>query len=362
MSLPSAKAISAEIGLLDEADVVVTSRARKERQTALKEALSAVFVKNSGLVTVLEHPLVKTQVNTPETLLTQYGYSQVDDELILKANFDHKRIISTLREADLPVWGRQRPLTLLWMSIENEGDREILADASETETRLQIDLAAKNKGIPILVPVMDLNDIMQISVSDVRGMFTDVVADASKRYRADYFAIADMDQVGGFVRFQVSLFDKANESGVIQPLIHHQAEVLNYEEATEQILTTLAGYFVNQYAFSDSGNSTQTQLSLVGIQSMAQLVEIEAYLRQLSAIKSISLSQFKANTVTYNLSLFGGTEDLQKLLNINKNLTQLDSGNAEFTPDNNTGTMPKFDNLDPNLHSDKPVPLIYQWH
>ncbi|WP_153913483.1 DUF2066 domain-containing protein [Shewanella sp. TC10] len=346
----SPKTISAEIGLLDEADVVVSSRARTERQAALKTALSSVFVKNSGLPSVLEHPLVKAQINKPEVLLTQYGYREIDDELTLKANFDHKRIISTLRQADLPVWGRQRPLTLLWLSIEDEGERSILSDASELDTRAQIDLDSSNKGIPVILPVMDLDDVMKISVSDVRGMFTDVVADASTRYRADYFAVADMDKVGGFVRFQVSLFDKDSQGGIMQPLIHHQAEVLDYQEATDQILSTLAEYFVSQYAFADSGNSAETLLSLTGVQSMAQLVEIESYLNQLSAIKAVSLSQFKANTVTYKLELFGDADDLQKLLNINKRLTeipQLDT-NDELA--------------DMKFAPEQVTTLFYQWH
>ncbi len=346
----SPKAISAEIGLLDEADIVVTSRARSERQAALKTALSAVFVKNSGLPSVLEHPLVKAQINKPEVLLTQYGYSEVDNELILKANFDHKRIISTLRQAELPVWGRQRPLTLLWLSIEDEGERNILSDASELDTRSQIDLDSSNKGIPVILPIMDLDDVMKISVSDVRGMFTDVVAEASTRYRADYFAVADMDKVGGFVRFQVSLFDKSNKGGLMQPLIHQQAEVLDYQQATDQILSTLAEYFVSQYAFADSGNSAETLLSLSGVQSMAQLVEIEAYLNQLSAIKTVSLSQFKANTVTYKLELFGDTDDLQKLLNINKRLTE------------NTFVEPAIEQESTEVAPEQVTTLYYQWH
>ncbi|PMG49494.1 DUF2066 domain-containing protein [Shewanella sp. 10N.286.52.B9] len=361
-ALNSFAVIAAEIALLDEADVVVTSRATNERQVALKQALSTVFIKNSGLTSVLEHPLIKSHINKPESLLTQYGYSQVDDELVLKANFDHKRIISALREAELPVWGRQRPSTLLWMSIENAGDRAILADAAESDIRTQIDLDANNKGIPILLPVMDLDDVMQVNVSDVRGMFADVVANASKRYQADYFAMADIDQVGGFVRFNVALFDKGNASGVMQPLINHQAEVADYEQATDEILTRLAGYFVSQYAFADSGNSAQTKLTLVGVQTMAQLVDIEAYLTQLSAIKSVSLSQFKADIVTYNLSLFGDASDLEKLLSINKRLTQIDTVNTVVPPNLNAGQENSINNVDPNLDSETTVSLIYQWH
>ena len=83
---------------------------------------------------------------------------------------------------------------------------------------------------------------------------------------------------------------------------------------------------------------------------MAQLVEIESYLNQLSAIKAVSLSQFKANTVTYKLELFGDADDLRKLLNINKRLTeipQLDTNDEladmEFAPEQVTT-------------------LFYQWH
>jgi hypothetical protein len=339
---------AAEVGKLDEADIAVSSRANDVKNNALKQALAAVFFKNSGSPSVVLNPLVKSQINTPEIILTQYGYYEKNDQLMLKANFDYQRVISTLRQAGLPVWGSQRPLTLLWLSVDENNEQTILADASSADIRVDLTQESNNKGIPLLLPIMDLDDVMQVSITDVRGMFTDVLANASRRYQADYFAIANVDTQGGNVHFSIKLFDKNRTNGVLQALVSQQGDVADYQQATKRMMSILADYYISQYAIASTGSDVATQVRFTGLNSMTQVVHVETYLRQLSAVKSIKLSQFKGNSATYMIELFSSVDDLQRLLNIDSRLTQLDSvGSVESFYE------PKTDNARPKL--------IYQW-
>ncbi|AZG36569.1 DUF2066 domain-containing protein [Shewanella psychromarinicola] len=339
---------AAEVGKLDEADIAVSSRANDVKDHGLKEALAAVFIKNSGLPSVVLNPLVKAQINTPEVILTQYGYYEKNGELMLKASFDHQRIISTLRQAGLPVWGSQRPLTLLWMSVNENNEPTVLADASSADIRIELAQESTNKGIPLLLPIMDLDDVMQVSITDVRGMFTDVLANASARYQADYFAVANVDTQGGNVHFSFKLFDKNRTNGVLQALISQQGNAADYKQATKQMMNILADYYISQYAIASTGNDVATQVSFTGLNNITQVVHVETYLRQLSAVKSIKLSQFKGDSATYSIALFSSVDDLQRLLNIDSRLSQLDTkGSVEsFYESKTDNTKPK---------------LIYQW-
>mgnify|MGYP003648073158 CR=1 FL=1 len=339
---------AAEVNKLDEADITVASRANDVKNNALKEALAAVFLKNSGLPSVVLNPLVKAQINNPEVILTQYGYYEKNGELMLKASFDHQRVISTLREAGLPVWGSQRPLTLLWMSVDENNEPSILADASSADIRSELAQESSNKGIPLLLPIMDLDDVMQVSITDVRGMFTDVLANASTRYQADYFAIANLDTQGVNVHYTIKLFDKNRTNGVLQPLISQQGDATDNQQATKRMMNILADYYISQYAIASTGRDVATQVSFTGLNNMTQLVHVETYLRQLSAVKSLKLSQFKGDAATYTIELFSSVDDLQRLLNIDSRLSQLDT----------VGSVESFY----ESKADNPAPkLLYQW-
>jgi len=339
---------AAEVGKLDEADIAVSSRANDTKDNALKEALATVFLKNSGSPSVVLNPLVKAQINTPEVILTQYGYYEKNGELMLRASFDHQRVISTLRQAGSPVWGSQRPLTLLWLSVDDNNKPTILADDSSADVRVDLTQESNNKGIPLLLPIMDLDDAMQVSISDVRGMFTDVVVNASTRYQADYIAIANMDTKGGNVHFSVKLFDKNSTNGAMQALVSQQGDATDYQQATKQMMSILADYYISQYAIASTGSDVATRVSFTGLNNITQVVHIETYLRQLSAVKSIKLSQFKGNSATYIIDLFGSVDDLQRLLNIDSRLTQLDT----------FGSVASF--YEPKTDEVKPK-LIYKW-
>lgn len=336
-----------EIGQLDEATIAVQSRSSAEKSDALKQALASVFVKNSGSPSVVMHPTVKEKIDSPEVLLIQYGYVMVDDQLSLKASFDHQRVINTLRQADLPVWGAQRPLTLVWLTYNKEADIQILSDSSNDELRANLMQDANNKGIPLMLPVMDLDDVMAISVTDIKGMFIDVISNASNRYDSDYFAVADIGLTGNSASYQLALYDKKITSGIREPLVLHRGDAIDAQEAAKQMVSLLADYHISQYAIASTGDSAEVNVSFVGINTMQKLVDLEKYLKQLSAVKGVVLSQYQQDTATYHLSLFSGIEDLQRLLDIDNRLSRIDS----------MGTVDSyFDNQE-----DKALKIIYQW-
>ncbi|UAL42056.1 DUF2066 domain-containing protein [Shewanella inventionis] len=339
---------AAEVSKLEEADIAVSSRANDVKDNALKEALAAVFLKNSGSPSVVLNPLIKAQINEPEVILTQYGYFEQNGELMLKASFDHQRVVAKLREAGLPVWGSQRPLTLMWITIDENSEPTILADASLSDIRNDLTQESANKGIPVMLPIMDLDDVMGVTVNDVRGGFTDVVFVASARYQSDYFAIANIQNQANSVLFSIKLFNKTRTNGVLQPLVNQQGEAADNQQAVKRMMSILADYHISQYAIASTGSNAATEVSFSGLSNMSQVVNIEAYLSQLSAIKSISLHSFKGSTATYNLVLYSNVDDLQRLLDIDSRLSKLDT----------MGSVESFYQQKTDVSQPK---LIYQW-
>ncbi len=343
---------AAEVTQLDQSLVPVETRSAAERKKAISLGLQHVILKNSGSAAALSNPSVKAKVKSPNSLIRQFGYDEVDGELLLKVNFDHKRILELLREAQLPVWGKQRPLTLVWLVEESSGERKILNDASPVESRTLFQKDAEAKGVPLLFPLMDLDDNMQISVSDVRGMFVNQIELASQRYQADYFVVASMTPNADGVEYSVSLFSKGAEQGGTTPLVSKQQQVSDTEAAVNGIISTVSEYYVSRYAIADSGEQLTSSVTFVDITEMKQLVAIEKYLKQLSAVKAVHISQLQGTSVKYALELFGTLDDLHRLMALDPRIIETSGGYQ-----GDIGSDDNLNSLDPTLVNE----LEYRW-
>ena len=329
-----------EVTILDESLVPVETRSTAERNKAISVALQNVILKNSGATAALTNPIIIARVKSPNTLISQYGYHDIDGELFLKVNFDHKRILELLREAQLPVWGKQRPLTLIWLVEDLDGERSILNDGSLLDSRQIFKLEAEAKGVPLIFPLMDLDDNMQISINDVRGMFVEQIEQASQRYQADYFVVASMSPNANGVEYSVSLFAEGNDEQEMKtPLVTHRQVAVDASAAVTGIISTVSEYYVSRYAIADSGEQLNSTVTFVDISEMKQLVEIEKYLKQLSAVKAVNVSQMLGTRVTYNLELFGSLEDLHRLMALEPRVFEAESNNdGDMSSNNNIET------------------------
>lgn len=315
---------AAEVTQLDESLVSVDNRSTEQRNIGIKQAFDNVVLKNSGLQSALKNPLVAAKHNKPNALMTQYGYQEKEGQLYLKVNFDNRRIVDLLRQANLPVWGKQRPLTLIWLVSDDEnGQRQIVSDESGSQIKKDFSRQANNRGMPFLFPLMDLDDSMRISVSDVRGMFVDTVAGASSRYQADFFIMASIGNSSSGVDYKLSLYPKTSDAASSAPLVSMNSDAQNVNLAISAMMAKVSEYYVDQYATVDSGSQLNTKVTFSGVNTIKQMVDLEHYIGQLRAIKSSQLMQIKGDTVTYDFSLFSTQADLFRVMDLEPRLTPL---------------------------------------
>ncbi|MDB2387511.1 DUF2066 domain-containing protein [Shewanella sp.] len=304
-----------EVHHLDESLVPVESRANNVRAQAIVQAFKNVVLKNTGTQRALTAPEITKQLGNASAMMTQYGYQEIDGKLFIKVSFDHQRVIRLLRQAGLPVWGKQRPLTLLWIVEQTGGERVILNDMSTSAVHNAFDIQSADRGVPLLFPLMDLDDAMLVGVNDIRGQFVDNVAGASLRYQADFFIIGTISFEADRFNYQISLYPSTLKSGGSQttPLAYKEGHSGSIEHAVKAMTTVISEYYAAQYGVVDSGESLNVQVSFTDLNDMSQLVQLERYLKQLSAIKVVNIAEIKGDTVTFNLSLFGHKEDLFRL-------------------------------------------------
>ena len=361
---------AAQVTQLDEAYVPVASRSVDDKNQGLKTALASVIVKNAGTESALSNAMVAEQLQSPSAWLSQFGYLEQDGQLMLKANFDQSRVINLLRQAHLPVWGSQRPLTLMWFAFETEGERAILSDYSTAPVRQHFTQAGTQRGLPMLFPVMDLDELTQVNVSDVRGMFVNNIAASSTRYQADFFAVASVEEASGSFKFQLSLFPaQGGPEALVQPLYATQGEADSMADVSTKMVAALSEYYVTRYAVANSGSQFDTKITFVNTHSLKQLVDIENYLKGLSAVKSAYVSQIQGDTAVFSLGLFGSEADFQRLLTLEPRISILsstgkgsDSGTVNNL-DNNTSTTSQstYGSLTTPSSSSALAETVYQW-
>lgn len=185
--------------------VVETNKARVEvadqqtstRRSALRDAFAQVLVKMSGSKMVLNHPKIRSALQSPAQFLISYEYDQHQNKQYYIGEFSREAIARLLREAKLPLWGQRRPDTLLWMVNQEERDKWILREGQPDPLVESVMQHAEQRGIPLALPLMDLTDNSKLSVYDIWGLFADRLSSASTRYQPDIVLAARIRQHDG---------------------------------------------------------------------------------------------------------------------------------------------------------------------
>lgn len=319
-----------EVTQLYQTEVTVNDRSRGERQRNYPKALTQTLVKLTGDAQIGSDPRVKKMLASATGYVSKFEY--LSSPLRLQVNFDPSQLLKTMRQQRLPIWGNQRPLTLVWLATEDEsGDRQMFSEQLPPATLAQWQQSADDKGLPLSLPLMDLEDAMRVSVNDVWGFFVDPIADASQRYRADFFALAKLSPTEEGWEYWVTLYPyeaPASEDrygfGNVRRSVMQSSGVLADDVAAKHALQAdIADYFARRYASVASEEKGQKQLTFVLSGQMEELIEIERYLNQQSSISSATLVSLKDNQVSFEIEVVGSLQALRQILELDPKVEAL---------------------------------------
>ena len=112
---------------LYEATVPVSDQSTETRVRALQMAMATVLVRITGDRAVASGNAGQRILRRAPQFVQQYRYARravplgefgpISDEMVLSAEFDAKALNGAVRDADLPLWGKERPTTLVWMLV-----------------------------------------------------------------------------------------------------------------------------------------------------------------------------------------------------------------------------------------------------
>lgn len=197
--LASALASGAVVSWLYDVSVPVSDQSQSELRSATRSALLEMLSRATGLAEVPRNDAVREALADPGRYYVQYRYEQRETaagrELELVVSFGPSAITRLLSTAALPLWSANRPTVVAWLVVEDaQGQRTILDAGSDNVVLTGLEDQARRRGVPLVVPVMDLDDQFAVPAAAVYGGISPVLEEASQRYGADALLIGKIRQ------------------------------------------------------------------------------------------------------------------------------------------------------------------------
>lgn len=299
ISLHAGVSQAAEVMDLYEARLPVESQSRDARQDALRAAFESVLVKVAGRREVLQLGPVRSELNRHTNYLVQYSYVSEGDELLLRAQFDERRIEELLRRADATFWSARRPNIIFWIATDQGRSVQLAGRDNESEIIPALRDQARLRGLPISFPLLDLTDRMQVSPSDVWGRFDVPVIEASKRYPADGIVMLRLQEVEQEWRGQWTLVvGNTRRSGQAQAADLAELGTAIADEVTERV----ASEYAVTFGSTSAGDFTVRVTNLLDLE---RLFDVETMFGRLGSVERVTLTRYHQGTAEFQLRLIG---------------------------------------------------------
>ena len=330
-------AVQAQTSLY-EAEVVWFAGDPAGRETAFRRALRQVLVKVTGLRRLADAAEFGPLVEDAQGLVQQYqlrtaavgsGAAAVQEPR-LWARFDEAAVDRLVREAELPAWRRPRSEVLAWVAVESGGARRMVG-AEDTEGIAEtFRHGAASRGVPLVLPLLDLEDQARAGPSDLwagpwdlRSGAEDRFRAASERYQPGATLIGRIDRPNGVIweaRWSL-LFPGAAQRWKTE------GDVLDLvvDEGVQEVIDALFAHYASALPEAAGG---VIEVSVSGVRDFAGYARAMRYLESLDEVGSVDVLAVTPERLRLGLELRTGAAGLREALALGSTLAE-DTGDAE---------------------------------
>lgn len=300
--LPITKVYAVKLQSLYQADVPVISQTSDMKEQAVRDGFLQVLVKISGNNQIDQNPVIKAGLRKADYYVQDYSYSAettADSQYLLQIRYEPQDVNRLLQQAGVASWGENRPLVMLWLVVNNnQQDPEIIGGESASDVFSEMKSEAKKYGLPLIFPMMDVDEINQVSAGDVTDMSLPVLQEASKRYAPDALLIGEIDgnnSQGVQSKWQLVKNDKHWDWKFTGKSSHDVIALV-----VNQVTSMLAGRPV---AKVETATPLTLKLQVGNVESRRDLKHLMQYLRELPAVQLVEIAQFDGDIVDLSVKV-----------------------------------------------------------
>jgi uncharacterized protein len=274
-----------------------------DRDGAFREALGKVLVRITGRRDAADRPEVAELLNNAATYAQQFRQPAPDR---LWAAFDGAALERELARLGQPVWGPERPSTLLWIAVDAGGGRRFVVASGaespdEAAIRTQVMAAAAERGIPVVFPLMDAEDRSLASFAEVWGGFEDSILAASERYGVDAVLVGRLT---------------ANDMGHGRWTLYGADGAERWSGGGPDSVGRLADRFAARFAVATSGADRTMRVAVSGVETVEDYGRVSVFLGGLTAIDSIGVETVERDQVVFRVTMRGEAATLDEAVRL----------------------------------------------
>jgi hypothetical protein len=305
--------------------------ARDLRTDAVRRAMAVLLTRITGRRLPEAQAEIRGLIESADSYVT--SYSPAANEI--RVGFSRSAVNDALTARNLPIWVAERPATLVWLALDlGRGQRvEIMAVPADSNRRDgtwagapsyplsgdaavlfdsildEFATAADERGLPIVLPLLDEEDRQQVRFADVWGGFDQFVERAAGRYAVDAVLIGRI---------------AATETGLEArwTLLRGERRQSKMTTGVRDGIDWLADEFAAQ--FTTVGGARLTWITVRDVRNYPDYGRVRDYLQSVSIVDpaSVNVESWIAGTLLVNLAARGDNDEtLRQILTLDGVLT-----------------------------------------
>ncbi|OGT73420.1 MAG: hypothetical protein A3H44_08055 [Gammaproteobacteria bacterium RIFCSPLOWO2_02_FULL_57_10] len=302
-------------------ELPVQGQGDAERLRAYREALTAVILKVTGEERWLRDGSVERAVRDAQSFVQEVSYRSSGggalSQTFIRIRFDQELVDNMLGTAGIPVWDRNRPSILLWLTVQGpDGQREVLGSDSEHPALELIREFSRVRGVPILIPVMDFEDRRSLPADVAWSLDEAAIRQASARYGAD-----------SILSGRVLSSPGGDLVGLWQFLFRDRVETFDSLETDlaaymQSALTRVTAQLATHFAINVAAQPVPEQVTLrvEGVDDITAYVNLLSYIGSLAVVDNMSTSLLDGSNIELSVSLSGSTYLFTEFLTLGRDL------------------------------------------
>lgn len=313
-----------------QAQVPVTATSITQRRAAFTRGLATILVRVSGNSTITQTKAVKALLANAQDIVDAYRFVRTKppaepgihpaSHLTMHIQYDPVAVRNVLSKGHKKAWTSQRPVTLVWLTIQTVQGRTILGNDSRSQVAQYLRKTAKRRGIPLILPLLDIQDQSRITVSQVWHPDFKQLKAASKRYGAKAVLVGNVT------------VDKQDQwhANWLSWMNSEQHNWQTHADSLQAVLAMgvneVADQLAQQFAHRVEAQPVHwLKLVVQDIDSMGAFSKVRAYLQENKVVDLLETQRIGDDEVVFRLKVTGGQEVLVDSLISSDHLQAIES-------------------------------------
>ena len=319
------------------------SQSSAERQRLIRRGLTGLFVRLTGDdQAVARYPQLRSSLDQAPRYLASFNYFDREEPAGLRGDpgqpvdlaeqsyielvFNGEAVNQLLSRAGAPLWGAVRPELLVWLVEQTRDQRAVVNPETQPLRSQQLEQSAKRRGIPLIQPLLDLEERSRIDAEALWQRDWPTISRASQRYQPAAILVGKL----GRGSTASSLGAQPNSGRWLgQWQLLHRGQTFSASYQGEDIdaffargLALAASQFASEYAVQGQGAGLQTRrvIRVSGVESQADYVALSGLLNRASALNAVQLQRIEGNQCWFSFESSAQRQQLDSLLTLDARL------------------------------------------